>query len=40
MIALIRNNWDAITGYIEKEAYLMIGIHFDTALEDTTLACK
>ncbi|EFU0577208.1 hypothetical protein R3085_001973, partial [Campylobacter coli] len=39
-IDLIRNNWDDITGYIEKEEEMLISIYFDNDLEYITLTCK
>ncbi|EJM0774052.1 hypothetical protein NNS93_001866, partial [Campylobacter jejuni] len=39
-IDLIRNNWDDIIGYIEKEEEMLISIYFDNDLEYITLTCK
>ncbi|MCR6571534.1 hypothetical protein [Campylobacter insulaenigrae] len=39
-IDLIRNNWDDITGYIEKEEEMLISIYFENDLEYITLTCK
>ncbi|AJC92604.1 hypothetical protein CSUB8523_1094 [Campylobacter subantarcticus LMG 24377] len=39
-IDLIRNNWDDMTSYIEKEEEMLISIYFDNDLEYITLTCK